>query len=61
MVRKKRNSIFRSKYLDVDLDSLEEAELTEVLHRIKVSIVVRLLGGLALFVLSLLALIFLYR
>lgn len=61
MVRKKRNSIFRSKYLDVDLDSLEEAELTEALHRIKVSIVVRLLGGLALFVLSLLALIFLYR
>lgn len=61
MVKKKRNSIFRSKYLDVDLDSLEEAELTEVLHRIKVSIVVRLLGGLALFVLSLLALIFLYR
>lgn len=61
MVRKKRNSIFRSKYSDVDLDSLEEAELTEVLHRIKVSIVVRLLGGLALFVLSLLALIFLYR
>lgn len=61
MVRKKRNSIFRSKYSDVDLDSLEEAELAEVLHRIKVSIVVRLLGGLALFVLSLLALIFLYR
>lgn len=61
MVKKKRNSIFRSKYSDVDLDSLEEAELTEVLHRIKVSIVVRLLGGLALFVLSLLALIFLYR
>lgn len=61
MVRKKKNSIFRSKYSDVDLDSLEEAELTEVLHRIKVSIVVRLLGGLALFVLSLLALIFLYR
>lgn len=61
MVRKKRNSIFRSKYSDVDLDSLEEEELTEVLHRIKVSIVVRLLGGLALFVLSLLALIFLYR
>lgn len=61
MVRKKRNSIFRSKYSDVDLDSLEEEELTEVLRRIKVSIVVRLLGGLALFVLSLLALIFLYR
>lgn len=53
--------MFRSKYLDVDLDSLEEEELTEVLRRIKVSIVVRLLGGLALFVLSLLALIFLYR
>lgn len=61
MVRKKKNSIFRSKYSDVDLDSLEEEELTEVLRRIKVSIVVRLLGGLALFVLSLLALIFLYR
>lgn len=61
MVRKKRNSIFRSKYSDGDLDSLEEEELTEVLRRIKVSIVVRLLGGLALFVLSLLALIFLYR
>ena len=53
MSKGKRNSLFRSKYMDVDLNSLDRESREKVLISIRRDAIFRFLFGIGLFIASL--------
>lgn len=53
MSKGKRNSLFRSKYMDVDLNSLDRESREKVLISIRRDVIFRFLFGIGLFIASL--------
>lgn len=52
-----RTSIFRSKYMDLDIENMSDEEFARISKKVYTSIALRGSGGLILFILCIIALI----
>ena len=52
-----RNSIFRSKYMDLDIENMSDEEFSKISKKVYISIATRGIGGIILFILCIIGFI----